>query len=44
MLEVTYKWHEWSLTAAYALDRGNLYGDNAAADIRITRSGKLFGK
>jgi hypothetical protein len=44
MLEATYKWHEWSLTAAYALDRGNLYGDNAAADIRITRSGKLFGK
>jgi hypothetical protein len=42
LIEATYHWRQWQFTAGYALDRGNLYGDNYGADIRITRSGKIF--
>jgi hypothetical protein len=44
LLEATYRWSSWRLTAAYALDRGNLYGDNAAFNVRISHSGHLLSK
>jgi hypothetical protein len=44
LLEATYRWSRWRLTAAYALDRGNLYGDNAAFNVRISHSGHLLSK
>jgi hypothetical protein len=44
LLEATYHHCGWRLTAAYALDRGNLYGDNAAFNLRVAHSGRLFAK
>jgi hypothetical protein len=44
MVEATYRWRAWSFTAAYALDRGNLYGDNTAMNLRVAHSGRLLGR
>jgi hypothetical protein len=42
MLEASYTWQLWKVTGAYALDRGNLYGDNTGFSVSISRSGKLL--
>lgn len=42
MLEASYTWQQWKVTGAYALDRGNLYGDNTGFSVSISRSGKLL--
>ncbi len=42
MLELHYQWRDWTFTAAAATDRGNLYGDNTAVNLRIKRHFNLL--
>lgn len=42
MLQGTYTQGPWQLSGAYALDKGNIYGDNHTINIKISYHGKLL--
>ncbi len=42
MLQGTYTTGPWQISAAYAFDKGNIYGDNSTFDLKIAFHGKIL--